>query len=141
MQAALLPAGAFGDIGGSPVEIVLRELLSAPLESAPLDSIALGLLHRYQRKLDIGRKLVQRYAEDLGVAQSEQEISREAYCALAQAFALLAEREACDDEASRARVLRYVNSAFHCVDRLGAPGPQLSVLQSRLDRLALEATQ
>lgn len=136
VQAALLPAAAFGYLGGAPVEIALRELLSAPLDGATL-----GTLHRYQRKLDIGRKLVQRYADDLGAAQSELEISPEAYGALAQAFAVLAEREAGDDEALRARRLRYVNSAFNCFDRLAAPGAQLLTFLTRLDGLALEASR
>lgn len=132
---AALPEGALGDLGGAPVEIALRELLSAPLDVA-----ALGLLHRYQRKLDIGRKLVQRYAHDLGAAQSEREISPEAYVALAQAFALLAEREAGDDESSRSRLLRYVNSAFNCVDRLDASASPVTRLVARLEGLARETS-
>ena len=134
-QAALLPQDALGDLGGAPVEAALRQLLSGPLDEA-----ALGLLHRYQRKLDIGRKLVQRYADGLGAAQSEQEISRPAYLALAHAFGTLASREAGVDEASRARRLRYVNSACNCVDKLDASASQVAGLQARLDALALEAS-
>lgn len=132
----MLPEVVVGDLGDAPVELELRELLSSPLDEATL-----GLLHRYQRKLDIGRKLVQRYADGLGAAQSEQEISRPAYLALAQAFAMLAGRETGAEEASRARLLRYVNSAFNCVDKLGASGPQVAGLHARLDALAVEASR
>lgn len=135
-RAASLPEDAPGDLCGAPVEIALRELLSAPLDDA-----ALAVLQRYQRKLDIGRKLLQRYVGDLGAAQSEQEISPQAYASLAQAFAMLAGCETSDHEMSRARMLRYVNSAFNCVDKLDVSLPLVGSLLARLEGLAREASR
>ncbi|MBI3345965.1 MAG: hypothetical protein HY020_02000 [Burkholderiales bacterium] len=130
------PLDDLGDFGNAPVELALYELLSGPLDAA-----ALKLLHRYQRKLDISRKLVQRYADDLGAAMSEREVSRPTYLGLARTFAAMAAREPGDDEDSRARLLRYVNSAFNCVDKLDVSDPYVADLQSRLDLLASEGVQ
>ena len=135
----LAEPGGLADLGEAPVEVSIRELLSGPG-----DEVALRRLQAYQRKLDIGRKLVQRYADDLGAPMSGEEISPAAYLALAGAFATLAARETSDDEVARAWRLRCVNSAFNCLNRVDDRAPQaarLADLRSRLDLLATEAAR
>lgn len=135
----LAKPGSLDDLGGSPVEMLIRELLTTPLDEA-----ARMRLQALQRKLDIGRRLVQRYADNLGAALGDEEISPRAYQALAEGFTTLATCEVGADESTRGVRLRLVNSAFNCLDKLDERGPQadrLAELRSRLERLATEVAQ
>ena|SRR6218665_1196044 len=128
------------DFGDSPVESSIRELLAGAVNEDSLDQ-----LHRYQRKLDITRRLLRSYANGLGQATTDKEISSAAYLAVAQALAGLASREAVHTEDSRARLLRYVNSAFNSLDRVKDPevreGEDFATLLRKLDQLAVDVVR
>ena len=95
----------------SAVERDIAELL----EVTP-DNAAAYRLQRYHRKIDVARKLMRSYDSEIGCAISEQTVSSEAYLGLALVFMACAKRESALDERSRANVLRWTNSAFHCID-------------------------
>ena len=95
----------------SAVERDIAELL----EVTP-DDAAAQRLQRYHRKIDVARKLMRRYDSQIERAMSEQTVSSEAYLGLALIFMACAQRESALDERSRANVLRWTNSAFHCID-------------------------
>ena len=80
------------------------------------DDAAAQRLQRYHRKIDVARKLMRCYDSQIGRAMSEQTVSSEAYLGLALVFMACAKRESAVDERSRANVLRWTNSAFHCID-------------------------
>jgi hypothetical protein len=129
-QASPTPRSTVRNLGCTSVGAALHVLLTAAL-----DGDSLELLHRYQHKLRIDHKLVRRYAVKFGAALSEDVASPETYGSLAQAFALHAEREPDGDETSRARKLRYTNSAFNCIDTLKASNSDVARLLARLDAL------
>lgn len=95
----------------SAVERDIAELLEVTHDDA-----AAYRLQRYHRKIDVTRKLMRCYDSQIGRAMSEQTVSSEAYLGLALVFMACAKRERALDEHSRANVLRWTNTAFHCID-------------------------
>ena len=88
-------------------------------------------LHRYQRKIDVARKVFAAYDERIEKAIDTTPITPGGYLALALVFLAAARREDGVDEASRARLLAWLNSACNALDHAGHP-PQ--PLLDELDR-------
>lgn len=114
----------------NPVERDLAEMLAEP----PSGGLRGHRLERYQRKVDVARSLKVAYDDEIRAPLSDEEISCDAYLALGLVFAKIASCEPCDSELSRARVLRWVNSAFNCLDHLPADrrASDGAVLEGRL---------
>lgn len=113
----------------SSVERDIAELL----EMMPDDAAAYRL-QRYHRKIDVARKLMRCYDSQIGRAMSEQTVSSEAYLGLALVFMACAKRESALDERSRANVLRWTNTAFHCID-LSRVAPRPMDIEATLQEL------
>ena len=113
----------------SEVERDIAELL----EVIP-DDAAARRLQRYHRKIDGARKLMRCYDSQIERAMSEQTVSSEAYLGLALIFMACAQRESALDERSRANVLRWTNSAFHCID-LSRVAPRPAKVDAALQEL------
>jgi hypothetical protein len=73
-------------------------------------------LHRYHRKIDVTHRVMAAYDDMIVKATSAETLSAHGYLGLALVFVDAARRETFVDEASRARVLQWVNSAFNCLD-------------------------
>lgn len=105
---------------------------------------AVGIFHdamaarlgRYHRKVDVAKRLFQAYDGALVKAASIDEVSEFAYLALAAVFADAATRESAATELSRASMLRWCNSAYHCLDHA-----EIDVMTSRADLLARLSVQ
>jgi hypothetical protein len=113
----------------SAVERDIAELL----EITP-DDAAAQRLQRYHRKIDVARKLMRSYDSQIQRAMSEKTVSSEAYLGLALIFIACAQRENALDELSRANVLRWANSAFHCID-LSRVAPRPAKVDAALQEL------
>ena len=113
----------------SAVERDIAELL----EVTPDDAAAYRL-QRYHRKIDVARKLMRCYDSQIERAMSELTVSNEAYLGLALIFIACAQRESATDERSRANVLRWANSALHCID-LSRIAPRLAKVDAALQEL------
>ena len=98
-------------VSDSEVERDIAKLL----EVLPDDGAA-QRMRRYHRKIDVARKLMRCYDSQMGWAMSEQTVSSAAYLGLALVFMACAKRESALDERSRANMLLWTNSAFHCID-------------------------
>lgn len=79
-------------------------------------------LHRYHRKIDVAHKLMQAYDERIDKATSSSTVSGEGYLGMALVFIQAARQESCITELSRANTLRWVNSAFNCLDHVTTQG-------------------
>lgn len=100
-------------VSSHPVERDIADLLSGL--SVPHENTSFRL-QRYQRKIDVAHRVMAAYDERIDKAMSTQTISSEGYLGLALVFMQAALREPGCDEASRANTLRWVNSAFNCLD-------------------------
>ncbi|MBL0727933.1 hypothetical protein [Piscinibacter sp. HJYY11] len=88
-------------------------------------------LLRYQRKIDVAHEVFVSYDERIEKAVDARPITQDGYLGLALVFLSAATREAGIEEASRARLLAWVNSACNALDHLARP-PQ--VLVDELER-------
>ena len=79
-------------------------------------------LQRYHRKVDVAHKLMHSYDERIDKATSSSTVSAEGYLGMARVFIEAARQESCLTELSRANTLRWVNSAFNCLDHVTAQG-------------------
>lgn len=75
-------------------------------------------IQRYHRKIDVARRVMAAYDDRIDKATTAQTVSRDGYLGLTLVFIEAARREPGCDETSRARLLRWVNSAFNCMDRI-----------------------
>jgi hypothetical protein len=96
-----------------PVERDIAGLLEGASEIGQAEAFR---LQRYHRKVDVAHKLMAAYDERIDKATSAETVSGDGYLGLAIAFIEAARRLSGSDEGSRADILRWVNSAFNCLD-------------------------
>jgi hypothetical protein len=100
----------------SPVERDVAALLSCfPLAG---DADGVFRLQRYHRKIDVAHKLMAAYDERIDKATATSTVSSDCYLGLAMVFIQAAHHESGPNEATRANALRWVNSAFNCLDHV-----------------------
>jgi hypothetical protein len=103
-------------VSACPVERDIAELLHS---ASRLDELSIFRMRRYQRKIDVARRIMTTYDDQIDKAITTQTISSDGYLGLALVFSEAARREPGNDEISRANLLGWVNSAFNCMDRMG----------------------
>lgn len=110
-----------GHLGASssPVERDIAMLLK--LDGKP-DEAEGFRIRRYHRKMDVARKVMAAYDEQIQMPIGEQVLSAQGYLGLALVFAKASCFEDRRDEASKARALGWLNSAFNSLDCVKAPG-------------------
>lgn len=102
----------------SPVERDIAALLShLPVSARDDDAFR---LQRYHRKIDVAHKLMAAYDDRIERAMSAATVSSDGYMGLAFLFVGAAHQESGVDDASRANILRWANSAFNCLDHVEA---------------------
>jgi hypothetical protein len=120
----------------SPVERDIATLLAGPAND-PRSAFRLG---RYQRKIDVARRVMAAYDDEIGKPTRPDEISTEGYLGLALVFMHAAVEEDGVGEGSRAKLLRWVNSAANCVGHVGTgtTGETARAFDAALDSLLLK---
>ena len=96
----------------SPVERDIAFMLSR----VDYDQAAAFRLKRYQRKIDVARRVMTAYDDSIDKATGTDMLSNDGYLGLALVFVRAAWHDAGPDETSRARLLRWTNSASNCLD-------------------------
>jgi len=90
---------------------------------------------RYQRKLDVAHKIFARYDDRLEQALDARTLTPAGYLGLALVLLAAAQAEPGDVEASRARMLAGVNSAYNALDLAGdVPAGLLHAIEQECSR-------
>jgi hypothetical protein len=105
-------------------ESVVERELADWLQLEVMSAEAAWRLRRFQRKIDVAHKVFAAYDERIEKATDARLITSDGYLGLALVCLAQARAEACLDEASRARLFTWVNSAFNALDHI-ADSPEM----------------